>query len=266
MKSIKVILTIASLLLLLGVVGSLLTLNLVDQSASSIEKMFDSKKITNIEINGSNEEIELVSTNDTEIKVELTGNRTKNLDERLDVKVVGDTLTIQTIEQKKLFNINIFGESLKLTVLLPEKVYEALQVDIDNGSLEATQLTINEIRTDLDNGQIKMGDILAKSVTILAANGKVYLDHVEGEIKGKTNNGSLFLTTSHVDRHIEWAMSNGNISIETEKKPTNTILDIKTTNGKATVFGSSNWDTVSGNGDHVIKLTATNGKITIENK
>ena len=56
---------------------------------------------------------------------------------------------------------------------------------------------------------------------------------------------------------------NGKIEIKTDKKPTNAILDLKTDNGKVTVFGEENWDTVIGKGEHLIKLISKNGKISI---
>ncbi|WP_442961150.1 hypothetical protein [Pseudogracilibacillus sp. SO30301A] len=56
---------------------------------------------------------------------------------------------------------------------------------------------------------------------------------------------------------------NGRIDVQSNKEPTNAILDLKTDNGKVRVFGESNWVTVIGNGENIIKLTTDNGSITI---
>ncbi|HWO76443.1 MAG TPA: DUF4097 family beta strand repeat-containing protein [Bacillus sp. (in: firmicutes)] len=264
MNRIKQISVIALLLLLVGTGGSIITFNFIDNSTDSVEQEMDAKNITNIEISAHNERVELISTNDQAIKVELTGKRTRNLEDRLEVDSYGDTLTIETEEERKLFNINFFGESRELTIYLPAKDYELLQVGIENGSLQASNLNIKEIHTETDNGHVEMDDMTANDVQIYINNGKVDLDGVQGNISGESNNGSFSLTTSNLDRNIEWEANNGKIEIETEKEPTNATLDLKTTNGKATVFGNSNWDSVVGNGDHLIKLTTKNGSISIE--
>jgi len=105
-----------------------------------------------------------------------------------------------------------------------------------------------------------MENITAVMVNAETDNGEVSLEHVEGNINGDVNNGRIYLQTSHLDT-LE--TDNGNIDIETEKEPTNAILDIKTDNGKATVFGSTNWNTVVGDGDNLIELNTNNGEINV---
>ncbi|QKY71495.1 DUF4097 family beta strand repeat-containing protein [Lentibacillus sp. CBA3610] len=263
MKSIKKMSVIALILLLVGVGGSLIAFNLMDKSNSSEEQVIDPENIENIEINTNNEKVELISTNDSNIKVELAGTRMNDIEDRLEVKTDGNTLSIQTVRQKGIFNINLFGETLALTVYLPEKLYESLQAELDNGSFQASQLNIKEIQVKTNNGRIEMGDINSDQVYTNSDNGGIKLDHVEGNISGQTNNGSISLYTNHLDRSIELESDNGNIEIETEKDPTNAVFDVKTDNGTATIFGSSNWDTIVGDGDNLIKLTTNNGNIDV---
>ena len=263
MKSIKKLSIIALLLLLVGTTGSFVAFQFIDKSAS-IEQTIEEVNITNIEISANNDRVELVPANDSDIKVELEGRRTRNLEDRLRVNIDGDTLFIQTEEQNKLFKIDLFEESRELTVYLPDKVYQSLEVDMGNGSFQASKLNINAILAKTDNGHVEMDTISANSIEIESNNGRVHLADVDGKISGKTNNGSFSLATSDLERSIEWEANNGSIEIVTEKEPTNTMFDLKTTNGKAEVFGASNWDIAVGNGEHVIKLTTINGNISIE--
>jgi len=263
MKHIKKISVFALLLLVIGVVGSLATFNLMDRSTKSIEQVVDSTNIQNITIRSSNERVELLPTNDSELKVEYTGNG-KDIENRLDVKVNGDTLTVQTKERRNFFNINFFVGSRELLVYVPEKEYQSLKINVSNGKISASNLTIKDIDSTTANGRIELKQIIANNVQVNSSNGKVELVEVEGTISGETKNGSLSLSTSHLDRSIELKSSNGSIEILTEKEPTNAVLDLKTSNGKVTVFGSTDYDSVIGTGEHVIKLTTSNGSIRIE--
>jgi DUF4097 and DUF4098 domain-containing protein YvlB len=261
MKNIKTVLMIALVLVVVGVVGSIVSFNFGDTSTSSKEQVIDPEGITNIKINTNNDKVNVLPTKDSEIRVELAGNHiNKNW---LKINVNGETVSIQTVDQKKLFIINFFVESRTLTTYLPEQLYESLKVDIDNGSFHASHLTINNIEIETDNGRMEMEDMIASNTDIRSSNGKVHLDHVEGMITVKAVNGSISLVASQLDRSIQLESTNGKINIETETEPTNVTFDVKTTNGKATLFGSKNWDNVIGNGDHVIKLTTKNGSINV---
>lgn len=265
MKNTKRLSVIAIVLILVGVVGSLLTFSLRDKPSSvSEEQVIDNQNIKEIEISTNNEEVELISTTDSKIEVKISGRSSKDIKDRINVGVTGNTLSIQKVESmKKLFDINFFGQSLEVTVSLPEKVYESLQVEIDNGSFQAEQLNIKDVQANTANGHIELSNITATTLKVDSKNGNIYLDNVEGNITGKTANGLLSLSTSNLDRNIELESANGDIEIQTEKEPTNTIFDIKVDNGEATIFGNSNWNTVVGNGDNLIKLTTANGNITV---
>lgn len=158
---------------------------------------------------------------------------------------------------------NFTGRDLTVNVYLPEKNYEFLQIEGDNGTIQAEQQSINNIDVKLDNGQVKMKNLVTTMLKADLDNGKIYLENIEGEIFGKVNNGKIYLKTNHLDRSITLASDNGDIEIETDQQPTNAVLDIKTKNGDVSVFGSSNWDTVIGNGENKIKLTINNGDIKI---
>ncbi|MFD1360100.1 DUF4097 family beta strand repeat-containing protein [Lentibacillus salinarum] len=265
MSSIKKISIVASVLLLVGVIGSLITFNTINNSVPVSEEAIIDDNLTDIEIRADNEQVRLNSTDDDKAKVALSGRITEGIKKQLNVDVEGSTLSIELEdEDRKFFKFfDFIGTSLTLNVYLPEKAYESLQVDIDNGSFQAEQFSIKNVEAEVDNGYLEMKNIAATMITTEVDNGKVFLENTEGNINGKVNNGKIYLKTKNLDRPITLESNNGNIRIETDKEPTNTIFDIKTDNGNATVFGSSNWDTVTGDGDNLIKLTTNNGNINV---
>ncbi|WP_079527935.1 DUF4097 family beta strand repeat-containing protein [Halobacillus hunanensis] len=264
MTNTKKISIIALVLLVVGALGSLISFQSLNDSASvSEEKTFSDNNITDIEISANNDEVEIISTEDSTTKVELTGTSSEEIENYLSANVAGSTLSIKLRDERMFDIFNFVGTSLTLKVYLPEKVYDSLQVDIDNGSFQAEQLSINNVKAEADNGHIEMNNIAATMLNVEADNGVISLENIEGKINGEVNNGEIYLKTNHLDRPITLESDNGNIEIETDKEPTNAVLDIKTDNGEATVFGSSNWNTVTGDGDNLIKLTTNNGNINV---
>ncbi|MBP1970655.1 DUF4097 and DUF4098 domain-containing protein YvlB [Virgibacillus natechei] len=265
MGNVKKVAVVALLLLLIGGLGSIFTFNFNERTAIAETKTADTDNITAIDIRMNNEKVIIKPTEEPQARIELTGNEANDDKTELSVKENGNTLSIETTKQReKLFQFFSWGGAMTLTVYLPEKSYESLVVDIDNGSFQAEQLTIEDINASTNNGEIAMADITAGTVNVHSNNGKIKLDHVAGEINGKTNNGAISLVTEGLERSIDFDTDNGSITIQTDEEPTNAVLDVRVDNGKINIFGDSDWDTVIGNGDNQIKLTTNNGSITVE--
>lgn len=264
MTIVKKMVIVASILLVVGVIGSIVTFNFMDDPAPiAEEKVIDTNDITAINIRANNETLNVIPTKKQTTKVALTGKATRNSKDELFVGVEGNKLSIRTENQRKFFSFDFFTTSLTLTVYLPEKVYESLQVDIDNGHFRAEQLTVNDIKARTNNGQIKMSNIEARTVKVKSDNGKINLEDVEGEIVGKTDNGAISLVTSDLDRPIELESDNGRITIQSDKEPTNATFRVDTDNGDINIFDKYDGDAVIGDGKNVIKLSTDNGRITV---
>ncbi|WP_373895338.1 DUF4097 domain-containing protein [Virgibacillus sp. CBA3643] len=265
MGNVKKVTGVALLLLVVGGVGSIFTFNFNERTAVAETKTADTDNITAIDIRMNNEKVIIKPTEESQARIELTGKEANDDKTELAVKEDDSTLFIETTKQReKLFQFFTWGGSKTLTVYLPEKSYESLVVDIDNGNFQVEQITIEGISASTNNGEITMIDIAAESVNVSSDNGKINLDHIDGDINGKTNNGAISLVTAGLDRNIDLDTDNGSITIQTDEKPTNAVFDVRTDNGKINLFGDSDWETVIGNGDNQIKLTTDNGSITVE--
>ncbi|RDW15630.1 DUF4097 family beta strand repeat-containing protein [Oceanobacillus chungangensis] len=219
---------------------------------------------TKVDIETENVEIEILSSNSSAAEIELKGN--KNNKYKLETKVEGDTLQIEV--KDRLFRWFSFGffnsSSVSLKVFLPERAYDTIEVVTDNGKIRANEMEADVINMEADNGKIIVDHIKSTSFNFEVDNGEVSLRDIEGEINGSSNNGRISLITESLDSPITLETDNGVIDIQTDEQPANATFDINVDNGKVTVFGESNYDTIIGNGDNLIKLTADNGKITIQ--
>lgn len=272
---------VASILLLIGIVGSVFTFKSAHEAEDVTEEKVLHEDFNDIEVTTDNTKVEIFSTNDSEARIELSG---KDANYHLLADVEESTLKVDVVyKQRKLYNFDFTLGQSALKIYVPEKEYNSLQVESDNGQIRANDLQAKNIHLTTDNGRIQLNDIQSeaviaeadngaidlKSVTaadvkVKADNGKILLDGVEGKLSGKTNNGSISLITSYLDRPLDFETDNGKITIQTEKEPTNVIYDVKVDNGKVNIFGQKSWDTVVGDGEHLIKLTAENGMITVK--
>lgn len=278
---IKKISIVALILLLVGIVGSIFTFKSINTAKDVTEEKVEIQDaFDEIEISSNEARVEVLPTSDSKATIELTG---KHSNYRLSADVEASTLKVDVgYRQNKLFNFDFTSALLTLKVYVPEKLYQSLQIEsgngrvqvddlqaknvyvkTDNGHIKLNNLESSKVTAEADNGTIDLKNVASSAVNTRADNGKIHLDNVEGNLSGKTNNGSISLVTHDLDRAIDFETDNGKIKIQTEKDPTNVIFDIKLDNGKADIFGKTNWDTVIGDGEHLIKLTAGNGKITV---
>ena len=276
----KKLVMVASVLLIIGIVGSLFNFKtLYSDKEMKEEKIIDTVFDT-INISVDSAKIELIPTNEKNAILEY---RTNYSDYNFSSEVKNSTLEVHVdMNQKKLFRFDFFSKGSALKLYIPKKQYESLQIESDNGRImiEGIDVKTADIRTDngrieinnmasdnltvnSDNGRINLANVDASTVTTKSSNGKIVLNHVTGTLSSKTNNGSISLITEDLERSIDFKTDNGKIEIQTEKEPTNVIFDLKTDNGSIDVFNQSDWDTVIGNGDNTIKLETDNGKIII---
>ncbi|WP_186670415.1 DUF4097 family beta strand repeat-containing protein [Sporosarcina sp. BP05] len=259
----KVFIIVALVLLVVG--GITLMFNTGDRFQNNAKKIeIDDQPFTNIEILTTNAAVEIVPTKDAVTTVSYSG-KTKNRSKFIFKAVVKEnTLSIQFKEKRRSFiNFGFSSLDLKLIVKVPEKQYDRIQAESDNGRIKVENIQTKELALETDNGTIELKTIDATTVNVKTDNGVIILDHVDGTIIGRTDNGRISLVTNNLERPIELTTDNGRIEIQTEKEPTNATIDVKTDNGKINVFGYENKHTKFGNGEHLIKLRTDNGRITI---
>ncbi|WP_043932458.1 DUF4097 family beta strand repeat-containing protein [Bacillus sp. EB01] len=265
MFNIKKISIVALVLLLVGITGSLLTVNGKSQSESiKEERIFNDENYTNIEIKGDNAGVEIIPANNSTTRVELVGDAKKDREYTFDADIQKNTLSVNLDEkQLKFYNFGFSDSALAIKVYLPKKLYNTLRLDVRNGSVKAEGIDIKDATVNTINGTIDLKDLKTSTITARSNNGKIVLEDIEGDISGSVINGSISFVTDHLDRNMNFDTMNGKIEIQTKKEPTNATIDVEITNGKVDILGDSTRDSVFGNGENLIKLITINGDITV---
>lgn len=259
----KVFIIVALVLLIVG--GNVLMFNIGDHFENNAKKkVIDDQSFTSIEIMTTNATVEIVPTKDAVTTVSYSGKTKKRSKHIFEADVKENTLSVQFKEKRRsFFSFGFSSLNLKLIVKVPEKQYDQIHAESDNGRITVENMQTQELALETDNGTIELKMIDATAVNVKTDNGAIILDHVDGSIIGRTDNGRVSLVTNNLDRPIELTTDNGRIEIQTEKEPTNATIDVKTDNGRIDVFGNKNKHTKFGNGKHLIKLRTDNGGITI---
>ncbi|WP_010651934.1 DUF4097 family beta strand repeat-containing protein [Oceanobacillus massiliensis] len=265
MFNLKKVSLVALILLVVGLVGSLLTFHSVSSTQVETEETIKDQ-FQQIDISTDNARVEILPADSNVATVKFSGNDEDNRKYDFNTNVEGDTLRINVKERGfRFFSFDFSFSTPSLKVYIPEKMYQTVNVESNNGRITAIGLQSDDISAKTNNGKIEFNNVVSSAMRAETDNGEIRLENIEGEVSGRTNNGGISLITDRIDRPINFETDNGRIAIHTEKEPVNTTLDIKTDNGKVTVFGDSNWDAVAGNGENKVKLTTNNGSITIGN-
>lgn len=276
------LITVALLLIVIGGVGSIFAYRMSASAETIITEEVNGQNISSIELDVENEQVEVIPTDDDTIRIELEENQNQS-NVQLTVEEDVDTLKIATSDKNfKLFSFEFFNWNRDLKIYVPVKNYHSLHIEIGNGSIQMSDLSVNQLyvntsngKIDLadleteqseigtNNGKIKLKNVITETIQVSAHNGKIEMEQISGEVTGETKNGAISFITDDLDRPIDLQSHNGSIRVETDNKPTNVTFNTKAHNGEITIFNNSDTSNIIGNGENLINLSTHNGSITV---
>lgn len=285
MRILKGFLFTASILVAIGLIGTIVTARSINFTEKLIETKEVDQDFTNIHITLDNATVELLPSDTETAMIELYGKHTtKKSKYKLEGNTKNGTFTV-TLKEPRFKIFQFFPETYYLKVYVPEREYEKLQAENDNGKIYLTSLQANEIHLATDNGKIVLDhastdivqakskngriditDVTASTIDAKTDNGKINITDAEGDIVGETNNGAISLKLNDIDRNIELEADNGKINLATFDEPRNATIQAFIDNGSVTIFGEKTPNKVYGNGENQIQLTTNNGIITVEKR
>lgn len=254
----------ATLLIIVGTVGGLLTFQLREKDTSFSEnKTINSGSINSLEINADNAEIEIKTTKNEAISLELTGENKNTPSLTTEMNNSNLVINVNKKHAFDLFTFDFYSKPTTLKIHLPEKQYEALQVKTNNGAVAIKNAIIDTLQVETDNGRIALQDLQTQQTEVNSHNGRIAFDYVDGTIKGETSNGRISIKTADLERNIQLESNNGRIEVETDKDPINTTFDVSVDNGSVDILNQYNGSTTFGDGTNKIILRTDNGRVTV---
>ncbi|REB07434.1 DUF1700 domain-containing protein [Sporosarcina sp. BI001-red] len=235
--------------------------------------------VTTVELMGSNDKLKLsAEVNGNTLVVKLKSLRPRFMMFSFSMKSVimkvsipkklYDAISLKT-DNGRISAEKLLSQSLRVTsdngrIQLREIATRLLESKTDNGRIEVTNTQSDRIIAKTDNGRIEMRHVDADAIGVETDNGRIELSHVNGNIIGETDNGRITLLTGSLDRNIDMQTDNGSILIQSEEKPSNVTIQVKTDHGRVDVFGEKNSRTQIGAGEYKIRLKSDNGRITVQ--
>jgi lia operon protein LiaG len=212
--------------IILAITGNLsIAVEQIDES-----KTFNTDEISEIYIDIVSTDINIISTNEEEIRVHFYGEVSTNKKMELPSLVAyqsGDELRIEIIQPKTIL-IGISIWRTKLDIYIPEDSIEVLKADTISSDTSVNNLKVDEFDLGTVSGDFKGESLFANELKLGLTSGDVNLKDYTGNIDVKTISGDVVLEDGSQNDNIEVVTVSSDIYVEQEDSSN---MNIRTTSG-----------------------------------
>ncbi|MDF2717204.1 MAG: hypothetical protein K0R28_4129 [Paenibacillus sp.] len=219
-----------------------------------VAESFDAGRYRNVAIEVGSANVNVVRGSTDKIEVRLHGKADKGNAGKIGLiaESKGDTLDLG-IEKPEGMQLGFRMISLTMTVELPEKQWNELQVKAGSGDVDVAKFEGTSVEAGASSGNVKLsaseakkivlktgsGDIEANgfkadTLTFDAKSGNVELSDFQAELKGETDSGDIEIELDELLHDIDVSAGSGNVTIELDREPKSLTVDYrgKSGNGK----------------------------------
>ena len=206
-------------------------------------------RVERVEVNWLSGSVTVSAHKGNEIRFSEKANRSLTDDLSMHYWLDGSTLRIQFCRSGK-WNLN--GLEKDLTLQLPERLLDSLEVDTVSARVNLEDLAVKDLKLDSVSGAVRLRDCQVTHramVDTTSGSVKAELTAALREWKADTVSGSVELAVPEVE-DFDVNTTSGSISLTVEKAPKN--LDVDTVSGSVTLCLPADgdftldFDTVSG--------------------
>ena len=201
----------------------------------------------------------------------------------LFITFVGDlgksdvTLYVPTAQYKKIkvYNDNgrivcedVYADKIELEsdngrIIVNNVRGTELEAESDNGRVVLTNVHATNIIAHSDNGRIIAENCHAEKINLKSSNGRIELKEVTGQLHARSSNGRIEALISNVTANSRLKTDNGSIKVYTPDQLKDVVIDASTTWGSCTIYDESTKRYVDGEGQFMLQLESSNGKIMV---
>ncbi|WP_425447426.1 DUF4097 family beta strand repeat-containing protein [Dethiothermospora halolimnae] len=239
------------------------------------EKIFDIENIDEIYIDTTSTDINVISTNESEVKAHFYGTVKggyTSLIPKLVAEEKGSNINID-INRKNVINIG-FGfvsGDVKLDVYIPEKYEEDLKINTTSGDIEISRIKVNNFYLDSTSGDISGIEMETVKSTIDTTSGEVDLEEYIGDLNLESISGDINIEYKKFNNDMKIETTSGNVELLLPKDSKFNFA-IDTTSGEietdipVTLKGDIDDDHLEGqvgDSDNDINIDATSGDVEV---
>lgn len=238
--------------LAVGLIGAAVSFKSLDLDAGisniNIEKKIAAANIDTLILQNDDSNITFVPTNGDEIKVRLVGTiRETNANEcTVDAATEGNNVWRVDVCMKKNDHINFGfditeiknwiagrGFGLKTEVSLPDKMYKAITVTSDTGTINFNDLKSEKLTANTDTGNISLDRYEGKQLNLQADTGNIHIQEGQGDVRIKTDTGGITAKLSDIGDSVSLESDTGSVRLTLEPTPKNVSFDLSADTGSA---------------------------------
>lgn len=266
-------------------------------SASNVEisQNFAADTIQNVIVEANSSNVKVVRSSTNEVEVRLHGKANAQLSKKIELKSEpkGDTLKLG-IEKPERFAFGFGAMNLTLTVALPEKRWNEINVRVGSGNINVekvegksvqaragsgnvtmTAAKAGTIELKTSSGNVEANEFKAEALSFNVQSGNVTLKNGEAKLKGETRSGNIRISMAELLHDVEVEAGSGNVKVTLDHEPKSLTVDYS---GKSGV-GKIAWNNFSynqvdsdrrsikgtfGSGETKLKVVTGSGNFTLD--
>ncbi|OAS14479.1 DUF4097 family beta strand repeat-containing protein [Paenibacillus oryzisoli] len=253
-RKVKFFLVTGFICLAIGLIGAAVSFQSLDLETGAsnidIEKKIAAANIDTLIIENDITGVTFVPSNSDEISVHLVGAARTEYAQNCTVEATTEgtnTWRVDVCTNKKThinFGIDLTelksllsGQRLRLRteVSLPDKMYKAITVSTDTGSINFKEVKAEKLTARTDTGTITVDRYEGKTVNLQTDTGSIHLNDGQGNVKLKTDTGSITAKLRDLGDTVTAESDTGSIRIQLDSAPTDATFDVSTDTGSATL-------------------------------
>ena len=212
----------------------------------------DVQGIKNLNLDFVSEQISVVTTNESKIRIEESSSGKLDDDEIMQCSVNGDTLLASSGLRNKLwFSWGNFRE-IRVTLYLPASYKDNIGLHTVSGEISAQDFSASQLKLDTTSGEIKVKNLQADTADVSSISGEMSLRNIQAkgidmhETSGEITllGGSLETVAAHSTsgeisldaqrmQSIDAGSTSGSVNVSVDEMPGK--IDVGTVSGSVTL-------------------------------
>lgn len=198
------------------------------------EKSLDAKNVDKIVIKSDIADIKVHPGTKDKIQVKLEGDTHRKID--FAAAVDQDVLRI-TVKQKRLFFSSLYIGNMQLDVYLPEKEFQAIQIESKHGDLSVDQkLVAEKLRLESKHGDIELQGYQGEQLTGKLKHGSLMLQDLHAAFDLESKHGDIEIHLANgLRKENRIQAKHGDVKIRTVEQAEPIKLNLQTKYGEMSV-------------------------------
>ncbi|KGP93311.1 hypothetical protein N780_13215 [Pontibacillus chungwhensis BH030062] len=293
----KVFIKWVSVVFVIGIIGTFISLQVTGAFTHEVVDVFEEKKVKGssikyLSVDTSSADIYIEPSQDDTVYVQWGGKASKGVWEDYELKTTnkGGELSVK-LRQKDIlgFQFGFIQKDLKLTVMLPKKLYEGLSLSSSSGDIYINEQRSNnmsiktssgdmelvkvetsgELNSRSSSGTIRLKEVYADRLLTDTSSGDVIGEKIEVlQVTSDSSSGTIDYSELTLTGDLQIKTSSGDVYLLFAKVPDSYIIDYQSSSGDERVNlegieyerkAENEVKGQKGNGDQRIEIRTSSG-------